>query len=110
MLIVFILALDQQTASENLCLGQPSLFLNPEQKALPSSPPTCFFNLPQYSFYFNLKLDVNSSISNKEQLYGKPVLRKLSRSTTNVYRQCDVSIEKKIDQSGSVKFFEDRQT
>ena len=28
--IVFILALDQQTASENLCIGQPSLFLNPE--------------------------------------------------------------------------------
>ena len=26
----------------------------------------------------------------------------------NVYRQCDVSIEKKIDQSECVKFFEDR--
>ena len=42
------------------------------------------------------------------QLRGKPVLRNVTRTTTSVYRQCDVSIEKKIDQSECVKFFEDR--
>ena len=105
MSIVFILALDQQTASENLCPAQPYLFLNPERKALPSSPPNCFF---QSGVIFGFNLIYTQIL--REQLYGKPVLRKVSRSATNVYRQCDVSIEKKIDQSESVNFFEDRQT
>ena len=64
-----------------------------------------------FTYVYNLfELNVNHFISNWEQLYSKPVLCKVSQSTTNVYLQCDISIEKKIDQSESVKFFEDRQT
>ena len=73
MLIVLLLALDQQTASEKLCPAQPNLFLNPEQKALPRSPPACLFSIRRNIWFtlilFRRKFFENSCTVN--QFYAK---------------------------------------